>query len=205
MDIKFSGYPNKQDYIKVFNLMNPKTKNRFTFSLWMFLLFIGGLLFTGGIRDILSPSRLDFLTIVYIFAGIVCISIGLGLRNYANQQWELNKPLHEHIEGSISEQEIELITPYGYSKFTWDDFDSYRNFSDFILLFRGISFFLFSRRYFQNNDDWQAFLNLASSNIKTTEPQAVVVKKPNKWIMIAIVFIITMSFTMFTVIRNLFK
>jgi hypothetical protein len=72
-------------------------------------------------------------------------------------------------EGVINDDGIESSTPKGSSRLEWADFSGFGEYKDVFVLFQGTSVgTVFSRRFFQSDEDWRQFKDFAAQKLKRT-------------------------------------
>ena len=142
----------------------------FSMDIWLLLLLAGSAMVLSGGWAVLALAQQWG---VYLFlAGLFMAVIGVRTRKTPQELWKRNESYRARREGVITDDSIEITTPTGFSRLEWADFSGFGEYEDVFVLFLDTSVeAIFSQRFFQSEEDWLQFKDLAAQKLERSHLQ----------------------------------
>jgi hypothetical protein len=175
MNLPYSGKLTKSEYLRITQLNTRRIlkKGGFHIDFWVLLFGIGTLLLLismAAIRQwVLSQSNSFPWYIFGFIAGIFVIVLGFKFRAQPAKFWDENQASLSRMDGTITDDEIELVTPNGNLKMNWSEFDGYGEYLGMIVLYKPpLSALPFIDHFFEKKEDWEIFRNMVVERLPLT-------------------------------------
>ncbi len=159
-ELEFSGQLTEDDYGVISGFASRKWWT--VSAVCITILIINNIWQGGGLRDTLSSPSVAILTWLPIVVFIPVVFV--AQRFFVRRHWRSNKIMQRPIRGTVSEEGITWeIQGLSSAHVPWDLLLRYRQSSDILLVYQGISqVFYFFPRYFVNESQWQEFRELVA-------------------------------------------
>jgi hypothetical protein len=177
MEIRFEGALTKDEFLSISKLgqsYHGQSKNLTPVNMPVILMVVGtGLAAIGAwLWTVFKPQASVpglFTSLLLIILGILAIGFGVKLRGYWSQVWEQNEALRSHREGTITEQGLEVHTPFGQTKLEWKELSGYGEYDGILVLYQGTATgYPIPRRFFESEEGWQSALSVVAERLERT-------------------------------------
>ena len=178
MEISFEGTLTKDEFLNTSKLgRRPRVKNKGTilFDVWLVLLLVGAILVAVSIWQMTaswgqgSASRGAVVWLALLIFGVVILIFGMKTQSAPKKLWEQNEAFRAHRHGKITDQGIEVYTPFGQSKLQWKDLTGYGEYKEILVLFQGTALAIpFPKRLFANEEEWELFRSAVTERLDIT-------------------------------------
>jgi hypothetical protein len=176
MELQFEGALTKDEFLSVSKLVGrplAREKGKLTFDLWLVLVAAGTVLVVGAIWEATQMQR---TYIIWFVLGLILLIIGRELRKVPQKLWEQNEKFRAWREGEVTEDVVEIRTPFGHARFLWTDFIGYGEYKGTVVLFPDTAVGVpFPKRFFKSEAEWDSFQALVASKLQMSH-QAISIK-----------------------------
>lgn len=177
MEIRFEGALTKDEFLSISKLgqsYRGQSKNLTPVNMSVVLMVVGASLAAIGawlwtvFKQQTSVSGLS-ISLLLIILGVLAIGFGVKLRGVWSKVWEQNEALRSHREGTITDQGLEVHTPFGQTKLQWQELSGYGEYDGILVLYQGTTTgYPIPRRFFESEDGWQSALSIVTERLEKT-------------------------------------
>ena len=95
--------------------------------------------------------------------------IGVKAQGLSHKLWEQNEAVRARRHGKITDQGVEVYTPFGQTGLRWADLTGYGECNEILVLFQGTSMVIpFPRHFFAGDEEWQQFKTAVTERLTLT-------------------------------------
>lgn len=164
MEIKFSGAQSKEEYYEQLRILSKPEGKQNSLEGWKLFLEVGPLLMIIGILKLVISHE---NWVIFLIPGIIMVYLGYKTKQAILKIWKNTEGLREQKSGMISDNKITFETKNSTVDFTWNEFKSYGDSKNQIVLFYDRSiFYNFPKSFFQSEAEWKQFRSLVTKKLK---------------------------------------
>ena len=173
MNIKFEGSVTKQEFKNAAKLLNHPISKKTGLSIdsWVMLMIIGIVLIAISIRLLFVEQNFGTGSL-FAAVGAVVFSYGMKVRTAVDRLWEESQKNNVKLEGTITDDYLEVQSQEGTSRILWTAFSGYGEYDGVVLLIRNNTGHPFSARLYLSEEDWQEFRKFITNKFTVTHKVA---------------------------------
>jgi hypothetical protein len=161
--IPFAGALSESEFLRMQALGSPMNFRRIG---WLLLVFVVLVLLAGGYETVIADPLVQAPKLLFFL--LPALVLILGMPWAVRRQWKKSEILSAPINGGADEAGIEWNSPFVAARFPWDKFQKAVLSDDLVLLYiAAFSVLYFPRRFFVNDEAWEAFAAAVRSRVKT--------------------------------------
>ncbi len=181
MNLHFRGTLTKDEYVDIITLLSSPLKNAQpgAKAKWIpsiLLLIIAVIVGAGTIwygvskgDSVIMLTALGPILMVFLILASLRGRKRISPAAQAEAMWRNEANRRLVIEGTITDEGIAMKTAAGESLIRWEGFAGYGEYKDIVVLIQQVKTSLsISKRFFEKEEDWTAFRDIASARLSVT-------------------------------------